>query len=345
LGALRLRHITMPRWTAPFYKPTAVLPWLLFKIVRILLGILRVMATPADVYHAADLAALPGCYLAAVLRRKPLIFETYELPLVEPHVLRRRVVHAISAGALRAMMPRCTAVITVSPPLVGEMRTRYGGRPAVVVRNVPTYQPPQRSDRLRLALGLPATTRVALYQGGLQADRGLGRLVAAGHHLPPDVVLAIMGDGPERAILAAQIDREGLSERVRLLPPVPYAELLGWTASADLGLIIYPPSHSPNVRFCLPNKLFEYLMAGVPVLASPLDEVAALLRAYGVGGVVASVEPAAVGSAIGALLADPAALARMRAHALAACAQDLRWDVEREVLLRLYASAIASGTA
>src|SRR5262249_114579 len=144
--------------------------------------------------------------------------------------------------------------------------------------------------------------RIALYQGGLQRDRALDVLVLAARALDPDVVMVLMGDGPSKSGLQALIQRESLHDRVKILPAVPYGELLTWTPSADLGLIIYPPSASPNVRYCLPNKLFEYLMAGLPVLASPLDAVRDILLRYEAGAIVESLEPERVGHAIGHLL-------------------------------------------
>jgi glycosyltransferase involved in cell wall biosynthesis len=110
-------------------------------------------------------------------------------------------------------------------------------------------------------------------------------------------------------------------------------------------LNVLPPDYSPSIRFCLPNKLFEYLMAGIPVLTSPLDSVVELITAYDVGAVVYSMKPHDIAQAIVGMLADPARLARMRAHALAACARDLRWDVERLRLLSLYQSILASDRA
>ena len=87
---------------------------------------------------------------------------------------------------------------------------------------------------------------------------------------------------------------------------------------------------------CLPNKLFEYLMAGLPVLASPLDAVADLIRTYDVGCIVPSLEPEMIGRAISAMLADRDALARMRGSALAATQHDLCWESESRRLIELY---------
>jgi len=334
VGALWLEHIAMPSW----FVPVRFKPWFLVKAAQVLLhGVGRLLRTDADIYHAHDITALPAAYIAARLRRKPLIFDAHELPLVEPNIVRWRRLSRLAQVCLRAMLPRCDAVITVSPPIAKEITRLYGGRPPVVIRNVPAYQPPRESDRLRLALGLGPDVRIALYQGNLQTDRGLDLLVRAGQHLDPHARIVLMGRGAARDELAALIVRLGVADRVILLPAAPYAELLDWTASADLGLIVYPPGYSPNVRMCLPNKLFEYLMAGIPILASPLPAVRAISETYDAGAIVPDLSPESVGQSINALLADPVALARMRANARAAAAHDLRWDVESQRLLACYA--------
>jgi glycosyltransferase involved in cell wall biosynthesis len=177
---------------------------------------------------------------------------------------------------------------------------------------------------------------VALYQGGLQANRSLDVLVRAAPYLMPGHVIVVMGNGEQEAALRTLIAEVGVGERVVLTPAVPYADLLRVTAAADVGLIVYRPEYSLNVRYCLPNKLFEYLMAGVPVLASPLDAVAEILTSTDTGRVVTSLEPEAVAGAINTLLADEAERARLRENALRAARELFRWELEQRTLIALY---------
>jgi glycosyltransferase involved in cell wall biosynthesis len=87
---------------------------------------------------------------------------------------------------------------------------------------------------------------------------------------------------------------------------------------------------------CLPNKLFEYLMAGVPVLTSRLDAVEELVSTHDVGRVVDPLEPEVIGQAINAMCGDVDALAKMRSNALAVSQHQLRWEVEQQRLLEIY---------
>lgn len=340
LDGLHYRHVYMPSGLVRYYQPVAFARWITFKAFRILRGIIAVLNTPADIYHAHDITALPACYIAAVLRRKLLIYDAHELPLVDPHQTKHRLVWLVSTRLLKLMMPRCDAVITVSPPLAPELQKRYGGRPAVIVRNMPPYQLPRSGERIRQALGLGPESGIALYQGNFQLDRGLDVLMEASRHIAPQHRIVIMGKDLTHGEIAKLVEQAGVGERFKILPAVPYEDLIEWTASADLGLIIYRPSHSPNVKYCLPNKIFEYLMAGIPVLATSLDAVADLLATYDAGTVVPSVDPIEVARAINALLDDQQTRVRLRRNALAA-ARDLSWEHESQRLVDLYQQVLA----
>jgi glycosyltransferase involved in cell wall biosynthesis len=242
------------------------------------------------------------------------------------------------------MMSRCAAIIVVSPSIEKEMCKRYSCSPVALVRNIAPYRKVSRSGKLREQLKLAPHTRVALYQGYLQPDRGLDLLVKAAPFLEKNVVLVLMGEDRlgTQGKLEALITSEGVADRVKIIPAVPYTELLEWTASADIGLIIYRQDYSQNVQMMLPNKLFEFLMAGVPVLASPLNDVADIIRSYDVGQVVSSLAPADIGAAINAMLTNQSALDRMRYNALKATQEDLNWEKEQQQLVHLYHKILAS---
>lgn len=308
---------------------------------------LYLLRTRADCYHALDLPALPACYIAACLHHKPLIFESYELPLStlsETEMSRsRRLLQALLAPILRHIIPRCVGVIAVSTPIAREMSRRYPGANIIVVRNIPPYQAIIKSDLLRQHLGPGPQVRFALYQGHLQLDRGLDKLVCAAKYLEPGIMLVIMGKGTQNllAYLRTLIASEGVEDRVAILPPVPYELLLSWTASAHIGLLVYSPDHALNVRLCLPNKFFEFLMAGLPVLASQLDAVTEILEAQKVGQVISSLAPEDIGAAINAMMADHRALEQMHQNALQAAQELFYWEKEQQQLLLLYDVVLA----
>jgi glycosyltransferase involved in cell wall biosynthesis len=341
VDGVHLKHVFISPQSARHYNPVQSVPWLLFKVTRTLRSALKVIGTRADAYHAHDITALPTCYIAASLRRKPLIFDAHELPLTQRHLLERPKITGVSRALLRLMMRRCDEAITVSPPLIGEMQTLYGGPRATLVRNIPDYRVPAQSDLLVSHFDLPSDTRIALYQGYFQANRSLDVLARTAQYLAPGNVIVLLGEGSHLGMIEALIAELGVEDRIKIKGYVPHAELLSWTASADLGLSVFSREISISTRYSLPNKLFEYLMAGLPVLTTPLDAVVELVRRYQVGWEIENMEPETVATAINTMLANAAELARMRANALAACERELRWDVEKGALVALYRRTFA----
>lgn len=337
---IAVRHMVMAPRFARYYTPTHYLSWFCFKCLRIIKGFLPLLRSRADIYHASDITALPACWAAAMVRRKPLVFDPYELPLVQPQVTRFRLLHALSTRLLRMMLRRCSGLILTSPAFVPLFHKRYGGRPAVVVRNIPPYQPPVSSDHLRQYLKLAPDIRIALYHGVLHPERGLDVIIRAAKFLDPKIVIVMKTWGEDQITLERLIAREQAGDRVKIIPPVPFETLHAWTASADLGLVIYRP-RSISVQHSLPNKVFEYLMAGVPVLASPLDAVEEIITTYDVGRVLRALEPEVIGWAISEMLADRRGLERMRCNALKASERELRWDIEQKRLVALYQEILA----
>jgi glycosyltransferase involved in cell wall biosynthesis len=338
-GGLYMEHILVPGWlTSRSFEP-----WFFFNAVKIfLLSIPRLLQTRADIYHASEVTALPACYIAAKLRRKPLIYEAYELPLFDIPLsemgLLRRCFHKLIGMLLAKILPACAGVVTVSPPIAEEIRKRYRLSKVSLVRNILPYRIVRKSDKLRLHLDLPPSVRIVLYQGNIQPGRGLECLVHAAAFLKQDAMIVMMGQciGTTQSALESLIQQQAVADRVKILPPVAYEELLDWTASADLGLTLYPLGYTLNVNMVLPNKLFEYLMAGLPVLSSPLEPIAEIITSYDVGQVVPSLAPADVAAAINAMLADHHALARMRRNALEAARNELCWERESQQLIKLY---------
>ena len=335
LGEIHVKHMLRPDW----FIPPRFKPWRIIKTMqKLLTTTLSLIRTPADIYHAHDINALVPCYIAAQLHRKLLVFDAHEMPLHELEDIRRRWARALITQLFASIARTCAGVITVSPLIIREMYRRYHVTEVPLIRNILPYRVVPRSNRLRQYLDLSSNVRIVLYQGNLQPNRTLDKLVRAARFLERDIVIVLMGRSvvSTQAELEALVAKEGVAERVKIIPPVAYEELLDWTSSADIGAIAYAPDHSINARVELPNKLFEYLMAGLPVIASQLPSVSEIIETYDVGRVLSSVEPAAIGAEINAMLADRARLERMHRNALEASLHDLNWEKEGQQLLRLY---------
>ncbi|MFI5010280.1 MAG: glycosyltransferase [Solirubrobacterales bacterium] len=320
------RSVQPPTWLRrrlPFHLYRAAFLW------WFVAGIAR---TRPDVVHAHDAAMLLPGVLGARLTGAQLVYDSHELATSVPY--RERAWAAFVAGIERLTVPRCAAVITVSDGIAERLRARYRlARTPTVVRNVSALSPNGRGG-LRERLEIDAGAPLVLHQGAPAPARGCEVLVEALAALP-GVRLAFLGD-PEpgyAAGLRRLIAERGLGERVTLLPSVALEDLLAHTAEANVGVTLLQDT-CLNHRLALPNKLFEYIAAGVPVVAADLPETRRLVAGYGVGWCVAPADSAALAGALRVALHGPR---DPRLHErLARAAEELSWKREQVRLLELY---------
>ena len=186
-------------------------------------------------------------------------------------------------------------VITSSPGYAEALATRYRVPRPEVVRNIP---------ETRTSAGVavqPERVHVS-YIGGLMPGRGLEQMIDA-LALLDDVRLWAIGPGAlrYRESLLARAAAAGIEDRVELRPPVAPSEVKSVLAGAAAGLCLIQPI-CRSYELCLPNKLFEYAAAGVPILASDVPVIAAVVRGEGLGEVVAPADPRAIAAGLERLL-------------------------------------------
>jgi len=288
-----------------------------------------------DRLHAHDLNTMP---VAVALRRATgaaLVFDAHELyPDISTLSPREARVWRTLEGPLAR---RATAAATVCDSIADVLADRCRVARPTVVLNCPERQPPvARGDSpLRALAGLAGGDEpLILYQGGFSPNRGLPSLVRAMHHVDRGV-LVLMGWGRLEDELRDLVVAEGLRDRVRLLPAVPRHELLRHTAGADVGVIPYE-AVGLNNTYSTPNKLFEYLAAGVPVAATRLPEIARIVDGERLGATFATVEPRAIAAAVTAVLDDEDGRDGT-ARRIAAARERYTWEAQEPRLLGLYA--------
>lgn len=299
-----------------------------FKLHRLISGFAIARAAARlrpDVVHAHDVAMLPSGWLAARRARALLVYDTHEFALGVAY--RTRAFALLVRVVERLFVPRADAVITVSGGIAGRLASIYRlRRPPVVVRNTADASGTRPGRGLRDELGLSAGTPLVLHQGAPARHRGCTTLARAVERLD-GVHLVFLGQGePE---FMAQL-RAGANGRVHFVPARPPEQLLAATAEADVGVTLLEDV-CENHRLALPNKVFEYVAAGVTVVASDLPELRGLVERYGIGELVDPADPQSVADGITAALAQP------RSEELAAAARELSWDLEQRRLRDLYA--------
>jgi glycosyltransferase involved in cell wall biosynthesis len=294
----------------------------------------RAAAMKPVAYHCHDLNSILAGYRARKIHPAPLIYDAHELwPHRNRPDARLRKTRVIET-ADRFFSRRCDAVITVNDSIARHMEKRYGlKKEVVVVRNIASLA--DRADTPEHGMLDDVPRPRLVYVGGIQTNRGLEQVIAA-MPLIHDASFAAIGPGdPDyRAELERLVARQGLTGRVRFVEWVPPDAVVPTVAQGDLGLCLFQGGHL-SYYWTLPNKFFEYLHAGVPVLASDFPETKRLVDQYEVGAVCDPGDPADIARKVNDLLSRPDDLARMRDNALKA-AQELNWEHERERLVGLY---------
>ena len=292
---------------------------------------------PADIWHGMWATSLPALDR---LKRRHGGRTLYDSRDVFIHARGMDTMSSpwkwLLGGLERRWARRCDAILTVNDAYAGLLERRFGVPRPPVVRNTPArYVPPSPPpDRLRERLGLPKTTRIVLYQGGLMSDRGIEQGMDAILSVP-DATLVLMGYGSQADAIRHLAASSKYADRVRFVEPVAPAELLDWTASSDVMLMAIQPS-SLNHRYTTPNKLWEAIAAGVPVVASDLPGMASIVRETGCGVLVDPTDPADIARGINAILdLAPAERASLRDRCRTA-GETYAWEHEVAVLLALY---------
>jgi len=210
------------------------------------------------------------------------------------------------------------------------------------VRNCPPRWPlpSPRPDLLRQALGLASDTPLVLYHGALVPGRGLAELAAA--MAQPGLErahLVYLGWGTSESEVAALAADPAAGGRLHRLPPVAPEDLLAWVASADVVAVTIQPD-TLNHRLSTPNKLWEALAAGVPVVASDFPAMRQIViddPLGPLGAVCDPTDPPAIGAALAGLLALPPAEGEaLRARCHQAAAERWNWECEFATVLREY---------
>lgn len=295
-----------------------------------------VRALHPDVIHAHDLDTLDlGTDLAGELG-VPLVYDSHELWRANNFMLKRPVRVQRRWQELEASrIGRAAAVIITTESRAARLREWYPGVDPVVVMNCQDGDPTLRTTALRDRLGIDADRRILLYQGLMHEDRGITVALDALPLLSDAFVFVAIGAGAGAARFTRTIAHRRLGHRAFHVPEVPHHELAPLTASADYGLSLIQNT-SESYYLSAPNKLFEFMRAGLPVVASDFPEVRRILDLGDVGEAVDPADPAQVAAAIGRLEADPARRDAIRDTAHRLLRERYNWQLQSAKLLGIY---------
>ena len=288
-----------------------------------------------DLLIANDLDTLLANYLVSKIKKIPLIYDTHEYFTEVPELVNRPRVQRIWKWIERKIFPSLKNVMTVNDSIAEIYRKEYKVNIAVV-RNIPIsdyFNDALEHPLVRNDFQLPAGTFIFILQGaGINVDRGAEEAVEAMQWVN-DALLLIVGGGDVIEHLKQKTIELGLQEKVRFIPKQPLQQLKHLTRLADAGLTL-DKNTNLNYRFSLPNKLFDYIHAGLPVLASDLPEVSAIINKYEIGKIVSKHEPVTIAAAMNEMMNDDKQFAHWKENVKLA-ANELTWENESLRLLKV----------
>ena len=296
------------------------------------------VAPPADLYHGMAYMGIPVALRLGRRHRAPVVYDARDIYLEARNLARMRgPARWLLAAAERRWAHRSARVITVNDAYADVMTERLrGARPLVVMNCSDRFDPPDPPvRRIHERLGLAPERPVVLYHGGLFPQRGIEELIEA-IALVPGAELVLMGYGALEAELPGRIAASSAGARIHVLPAVPPADLHDWVAAADVAAMPIQPS-TLNHRLTTPNKLFEAMTAGVPIVASDLPGMASIVSATGCGVLCDPADPASIAAAIRQILdAAPEDRRAYGARGRAAVVTTYNWAAQADRLFAEY---------
>jgi glycosyltransferase involved in cell wall biosynthesis len=261
----------------------------------------KLLFTKSSLLVANDLDTLLPNYLVSRLKGIPLIYDSHEafceVPELQETPFKKKIWQTLEA----LIIPKLKQCITVSHSIKLYYEKRYG-TPFNIVRNIPLLL--NESDTSPFSLDLPKDKKIVLLQGaGININRGAEELIEAMKYTS-NTLLLIIGSGDVWEQLPKLIQTHQVKEKVRLIQKIPKSQLIAYTQSAHLGISI-DKNTNLNYAWSLPNKIFDYIHSEVPILATRLTEIEAIVQNYNIGSFIESHEPAHIGEKIMETLQHP----------------------------------------
>jgi len=326
----RLKSLNWPRY----------LPIQLIKYLEAVLCMSRAgYKIKPNLIHANDLAGLIIGFVISKITKGNLLYDSHELQSETRGTLEYpKFLVKILLILERFLAKRSNSVITVSSGIAEEMSKRLNISKPEVIRNLPEYESLRTSNfnnPLRRAINLDLDTPIILFQGGISPGRGLMLLIDAMRKIKnTDATLVFLGNGVLVEKLREKANSFNLKNRIIFYPAVSSKILPQWTADATIG--VHPMEGiCLNHLLALPNKIFEYIQANIPVLVSDMPEMKRIIDHYGVGRTFEDGDAEDLALQIDYILNDPKLLNYYKLATMNAV-KELNWKIEKQKLIEIY---------
>lgn len=305
----------------------------------------RLFFTKADIYLGNDLDVMPATFLAARLKRKPVVYDTHEYYLGMPELEGKPFIKKVWKAIEQFIFPRVDYIYTICESFCTLYFNDYGKR-LWYIRNVPFLQPTQgkqfEEQTQKLEQEIPSNKFILLFQGaGINVERGVEELVKSMQYLDAERFhLLLIGGGDIFEQIVQLVTDKNLEDRITIIPKIPFEVLRHITKKAHLGLTLDKPTNINHI-YGLPNKIFDYIHAGVPVLASRLVELEKIIEVNNVGTFINDHDPAHIAETIKKIFENPELLHTWKENTYKA-KQLYNWEIEEVKLLNIYENVCKS---
>jgi len=290
-----------------------------------------------DLLVANDLDTLLPNFLVSKIKHLPLVYDSHEYFTGVPELTGRPFVKWVWKTIERLLFPHLKYVMTVSDTLAAQYEKEYGISPAVI-RNY-SKQSKSITGYSRQELEINEQHRLLIFQGsGINIDKGGEELIEA-MSMTEQVSLIIVGSGDVLHVMKQMVNDLKISDRVRFVPEIPWKELIRYTKSADIGMSLEKDTNL-NYRFSIPNKLCDYISAGIPVIAGNLPEVSEIVRRNDCGIIIPEVTPRQIIKAIDTLRNDHDLYNQLKNNSVKA-SETLNWENESKKVVDFYKEILA----
>jgi glycosyltransferase involved in cell wall biosynthesis len=280
----------------------------------------------SDILWANDLDTLIPNFLISRLKKNKLVYDSHEYFTSSVYKKSSR---KIWERIEKCIFPKLKNVITVNNSIKNIYEKKYKV-PVAVVRNVPYKYVFSESTQKVI---LPADKKNLLIQGmGINENRGAEEAVLTMQYLPDDFALYFIGSGTVLGRLKQLVHELKLTKKVIFIDPLPYLEMMEYTRQSFLGLIFEKIEASEEHLFALPNKFFDYVSAGIPVLSSKAVEIKLLIDQYHVGDIIDNFDPGDIAKKIMAISENRNEYDLWKRNTVVT-SEDLNWENEEKILI------------
>ncbi len=315
--SIKIFFITKSKFSLLFYLKFS------FLLLRTLLK------NKAGYYFAEDIYTLPFVYFIGKIRKAKIIYDCRELYPFLAGLRNRKVIQWLIKRIENFFITKVDNILTTGEMDSQFLNDYYGITNTIVLRNLPVYKANIHRIDLHKKFQIPGEKRIILYQGVLSEGRGI-ELILNALKILPDYAFVILGEGAFKEKFIGLSKKLNLSNRIYFGGMITQEKLLNYTAGADLGIALIE-NISKSYYYALPNKLFEYIMAGIPVIVSALPQMKNIIETYDVGKIVVDLQPENIANIIDSFLQNKSEVEKTKKNCNAA-AKNLNWEKEFNIV-------------